>query len=427
MHSRLQRAAAAAAIGSTAALVLATAIAAPAAAAAPPVTETFFSASPTDWVVPIGVHAIDYEVIGGSGGNSWDDASLGGAPATVTGVLSVTPGDVLTVWAGEAGAAGGILSGPAGVGGDGYRPGGTGGTAGVSTRPGGGGGGSSAIAVNGTVASSVAGGGGGAGGRGGLIANCPGGDGGDAGAPGNDAQAGDSDCNPTQTGGPAGVDVEVAGQTAVNVPNNVFQNPFLGGAGGGGGGGGERGVLNTTGPTLQKNSGGGGGGGGASLGAVVEVLPWVGDGAVSITYSVAIATSMTVTATPSPAQTGEEVRIVATVANVETIDDPTGTVDFGIAGCASMALVPGTPDDGTATAVCLLTAGEAGTFDYAVVYIPTIDAPFAAAGAELQLTIEHRLPPTGQSASLAPVALGALVLLALGGAAIVARRHRTDG
>ena len=421
---RPKRAVTATTIGAVAGLALATAVvAAPAHAAAPPVTESFSSSSPTDWVVPVGVHQIGYEVVGGSGGSTWDDESLGGSPATVTGVLAVTPGDVLTIWAGEAGADGQLLSGPAGAGGAGYRAGGNGGTAGVSTRPGGGGGGSSAIAVNGTVASVVAGGGGGAGGRGGLISDCPGGDGGDAGSPGGDAQAGDDTCNPTQTGGAAGTDIDAVGQTAVNVPNNVFQNPLLGGAGGGGGGGGERGVLNTAGSALQKNSGGGGGGGGASLGDVIEVLPRTGDGSVSITYAVAYPTTVTASATPSPAQTGQEVRIVATVVNGETTDDPTGTVDFGVEGCAAVALVAGPIDDGTATATCSFTAGAPGVADHAIVYTPLLGAPYAGSGTELQLTTERVLPATGQPSSSAAVALGALAMLALGGAALVARRR----
>src|SRR5438270_2199458 len=107
------------------------------------------------FTVPSGVTSLGFDVIGGSGADgqgSFGGGGSGGSGAEVTGALAVTPGQVVTIWAGGAGQPGG---------GDGYGnpshddfDGGSGGSGyggGPTTGPGGGGGAASYIKANGSL------------------------------------------------------------------------------------------------------------------------------------------------------------------------------------------------------------------------------------------------------------------------------------
>ena len=122
-----------------------------------------YTGLPATYTVPPGVYSITFDVKGASGGQAGPAVTLGG-PTTpgcggeVTGVMSVTPGQVLNIRVGQVGANGAGLVPAAG----GYP---AGGSAAIFTGPplaGGGGGGRSDIFA-GTTAMVIAGGGGGAG------------------------------------------------------------------------------------------------------------------------------------------------------------------------------------------------------------------------------------------------------------------------
>src|SRR5688572_1411524 len=115
-----------------------------AAAPATAATQVFVDPHQT-WTVPAGVTSIHYAIAAGPGGaGGGPDAGGGGVPLIVSGTLSVSPGDTIEIWIGQAGTDGGP-DGAAGTGGSGYRPGGDGGTGGTGAGGGGGGGGSSAF------------------------------------------------------------------------------------------------------------------------------------------------------------------------------------------------------------------------------------------------------------------------------------------
>jgi len=124
-----------------------------------PVTETFnYTGGSQTFTVPAGVNSLKLEVWGAAGGYGiGSNEILGGLGAYVYGDISVTPGDLLTIYVGGVGGAGTGGSGGAA----GYNGGGSGG---YSSGGGGGGGGASDIRIGGTSLSNrviVAGGGGG--------------------------------------------------------------------------------------------------------------------------------------------------------------------------------------------------------------------------------------------------------------------------
>jgi len=405
---------------------------APAYAALPPVTDVYTDASNPTWVVPAGVHSIEYRVVGGPGGNgSGEHGGLGGDPIEITGTLFVEPGWELDIYVGQAGTDGGGTGGTPGVGGAGYRSGGDGGTSGNAARPGAGGGGSSAIEVEG-AAVVVAGGAGGGGGRGQdddiVLDACYGGTGGDSGAIGSGGTGPAIKCG-TSNPGAAGLDVFSDGSNATNVPGQgVLSGYYLAGGGGGGGAGsgGPGTYANADGPLGVRNAGGGGGAGGASLvppDATTTILVGAESGVVELTYAIEYLTIIEAVAAPNPAAPGEKVTVTATVANIETNDDPTGTVDFSIPGCEAVALVDGTAGDGESTATCTYTAGDPGTVVYGVWYTPPPGSPFAPSDTEVEVVVAKVLPATGAGESAALIGGGAAVLLLLGGMLIALRRR----
>jgi LPXTG-motif cell wall-anchored protein len=399
--------------------------AAPAAAVqvVPPVT---FLANTANWVVPVGVHSINVTAVGGAGGAGGGgvNGGAGGAGATVTSTIAVTPGETIDIYVGLAGGVGGGIFTP-GAGGGGYATGGDGAYSGFLAYSGGGGGGSSAVQVDGDLAPVViAGGGGGGGGRGGVVATCPGGAGGDGADAGENALAAGL-CNSNQLGGAAGTDAMLAGVDAVGNSDPFIANGVLGGSGGGGAGDGKAGTLNENG--IIDNSGGGGGGGGASLGGAVATGVPAGSGEVVFSYSIAYPTVITAVATPNPATSGQKITVTATVDNQEPGApgnlDPAGLVDFGIPGCTAVPLVGGTAGDGLATAKCEYTAGAPSSITYDIDYNANLDSVFAFSSTTLKIDVVAALAATGVAASsLLPVGGAALVLL-LGGALLVLRRR----
>jgi hypothetical protein len=238
-----------------------------------------YTGAPQTFTVPFGVTAVEFDVSGASGGDAylWSNAlAYGGLGGRVTGVLAVTPGEVLTIVVGGRGANGADESTP-GTGTGGYNGGGNGGAPGDSGGQGAGGGGGSDIRAGGTGLGSrvvVAAGGGGAtptilgggvgadGGAGGGIVGVDGGN-----ASGHTEWAGKG---ATATGGGAG------GSSVAAAPGSPGGLGYGGaggsvswyrnGEGGGGGGGyyGGGGGSSESAPIDLGYYGGGGGGGGGS-------------------------------------------------------------------------------------------------------------------------------------------------------------------
>jgi len=205
-------------------------------------TTTYSTAGVYTYTVPTGTTSVSIAVTGAGGGGGGSDSAgpggPGGAGTTVSGTLSVTGGDVLTLYIGGGGGAGGggqgTGAGAAGISQDpGGYAGGRGGNSGPNRGPSGGGAGGGAVTTlwkNGTRLVVAGGGGGGGGGSWNRSAY-----------PGLTNTGGSGSIN-----GAAGVD-------------------FSGdGGGGGGGGGGVDGGYGGAGGGDNDN-GGQGGGGGTSL------------------------------------------------------------------------------------------------------------------------------------------------------------------
>jgi len=205
------------------------------------------------YIVPAGVVAVDVTLSGGSGGGGGSDSGsggAGGAGAAVTARIAVTPGQVMTYVAGQAGGAGArvyctaVPPSTGGAAGAGDGAGGQGGPTGDCATTGysgegGAGGGASSVMVGGTVIRAGGGGGGG------------GGSNGQTGGAGGDAPLSLTQTAACQTAG--------AGQNGQGYVSGVD------GGGGGGGGGSYNGGQGTGGIYgIDSSQAAGGGTGGAS-------------------------------------------------------------------------------------------------------------------------------------------------------------------
>jgi len=253
------------------------------------------------WTVPAGVTQATFTLYGAAGGTDSADAP-GGSGAEVTGTLPVTPGTVLQVNVGQAGA-----SSRAAFGGGGPSGGGDGGGGGASDIRDG------ADKLAGRLL--VAGGGGGGGHDGVSIYDggfAAGGAGGDAGSPGETGASIADGCGGTLPGGGGGG----AGTSTMGGAGGAGYYPSCGGgntspnngaagskgsggaggaSGGGGGGGGYYGGGGGGGETWNEDdesSTGGGGGGASYTGTATDASvnddpaspPPGGNGEVIITY-----------------------------------------------------------------------------------------------------------------------------------------------
>ena len=217
-------------------------------------TENFnFTGSSQSWTVPPCVTSVAVSVSGASGGGT-----AGGLGATITGNITVTPGDVITIQVGGTGTGTNAT----------YGGGGSGQISGIGF-PSFAGGGASSISLNGTVII-VAGGGGGTGGgdtfSSGGNGGCP--DGtiggtnyGGGGGPGTLTSGGVGGILWASGGTPSGQNGSLGQGGNGGVDLQFGNGPGGGGGGGyyGGGGGGSDNI------SIVSFMGGGGGGGGSSL------------------------------------------------------------------------------------------------------------------------------------------------------------------
>jgi hypothetical protein len=298
-------------------------------------TQTFnYTGGMQTWTVPAGVTSITIDAVGAGGGTGANGNSSGGPTAggvggkgsKASGTLAVTPGQVLNIFVGGAGAT------PTG----GFNGGANGGNVNA-----GGGGGASDVRVGGVAAANrvIVGAGAGGGGRGGCESanTITGGTGGDGG--GNGVNASNAPTAGGVAGGGAGAigingglkGIGCAGFTGVDGLAGTAAGigglggdgqscccfsfgsiPAGGGGGGGylGGGGGGGGTAGTVGCSGNDKGGGGGGAGGSSYtggvtsGSTTNGIQ-VGNGLVTITYIASITctgstTTYTYTVNPIP-------------------------------------------------------------------------------------------------------------------------------
>jgi Bacterial Ig-like domain (group 3)/Bacterial Ig-like domain (group 2) len=312
----------------------------PASATQAPVSVTF---SPTGTVqsftVPSGVSRLSITVDGASGGSGGGStqakAGSAGQGGEVTATVSVSPGQVLTVVAGQFGVSGMSSGGGGGSGGPSNTPvldlsGGDGGKPDGSFPGGGGGGGGASGVFLGRTVLLVAGGGGGGGGAGGIVNY-------DGGSGGSNSTA---TVNPgSKAPGPAGGGGGGGGSQATTFGEFGHNaDAVTGGGGGGGGGGGYNGTGGAGGGGQGGGpfSGGGGGGGSGNsyrssspvTGGAFAASPLDGPGRVKITYTQQATTTTTVTSSNSPSIYGQLVTFTATVAPSSGSGTPRGVVNF---------------------------------------------------------------------------------------------------
>jgi hypothetical protein len=283
-------------------------------------SQTFnFTGGMQSFTVPAGVTAVTITAKGAQGGYGGGIIpGVGGFGSSASGILTVTPGDVLNIFVGGQGTTTG-----------GFNGGGNGGNLNA-----GGGGGASDVRLNSVAVAArvIVGAGGGGGGTGGCITQgLPnGGNGGDGNANGTNGMTSTSGgggfAAAGAVGGAAGIGCILGspGQTAINEIGGNGGNgqgcccvgtPGGGGGGGGqvGGGGGGGGTAGTVICNGNDKGGGGGGAGGSSFTGTLAspvfatgvqvangevVIAWTGTGCPSATR-----TLVTITVNPAPAVT----------------------------------------------------------------------------------------------------------------------------
>lgn len=200
------------------------------------------------WTVPSGVSSIQFRVIGATGGTSW--SNRGGYGESITGTLSVTPGETLFIYVGQQGSSHSSGNNAAAFNGGG-----------AGYYYGAGGGGASDIRRGGSALSNrvvVAGGGGGAGNSVGANAGFLVGDtGADAGLSGSGMNAGGGGGGTQSAGGAGGATSTMCGGAGSSGSLGQGGNGSASSAGGGGGGGGYYGGGGG-GAGCNATSGGGG-------------------------------------------------------------------------------------------------------------------------------------------------------------------------
>ncbi|QQX75632.1 MULTISPECIES: M36 family metallopeptidase [Aequorivita] len=297
---------------------------------ATPITFTYTGA-PEVFIVPAGVTEITVENWGASGADGdGSGAGIGGLGGYASGVLSVTPGDVINIFVG---------------GQDGYNGGGM-----VPGSTAGNGGGASDIRINGVTLADrvlVAAGGGG-GGSTGCVADWMGGNGGNGGAgdPGikgvDSPNGGGGFGGSLQTGGAPGIGCAgfLGGPGGDDGTGGVGQSCCCatipnGGGGGGGynvGGGGGGGSAGTTGCSGNDKGGGGGGGGGLSyIGGVTNGS--INNGVNSGNGMIVISYINTGTVTQTAGLASGDIFPVGTTTNTFEYDDgvnPVQTCSFDV-------------------------------------------------------------------------------------------------
>lgn len=415
-------------------------------------TQTFTATTAGDYqyfTVPAGVNSLQITVAGASGGSgkptpiSANPAGAGGSGGLVSGTVSVSPGQVLSLWVGHGGQEGGVYVVPlqvlGGAGGQGDPAGsnfngGNGGT--CTVDPGsctgwgdaGGGGSAGYVSVNGAPVL-VAGGGGGGGANGGSSDSFGvTGAGGAGGLGGNPSTTGVSPPYNGFTGGAGGstgLASSDGGTGADTTGNGNGPGTTDGGSGGGGGGGYTAGGGGGAGGIYFSNflnfMGGGGGGGGTSY-----VAPSVAGASFSaaangtgtdasgnngsITISYRQGTTTRVAASQNPVDPQQALIYTATVSG----GDGGGTIDFtadnqDITGCTAVPLSTGSGGSGQAT--CTTSGTYPGSHPIRAYY--SGDQTFSPSSGSLTEVVNGYASTATISSSANPAAVGQAVTFEL--------------
>ena len=262
-----------------------------------------YSASSQSFTVPAGVISVSVSMRGGAGGKGGTDGHPGGTPGRfvglIQGTINVTPGQVITVAAGQGGGSTSACVTNAGAGTSGNNPlsgydGGFGGNAGTSGCSGGGGGGGAATVIIVSGISVIAGGGGGSGG-------------------GNNIRS-DTVQNAT------------SGSTVAGTSGSAGIRPTGDGGGGGGGGGGVNGGAGGTSAKISNSAeffGYGGNAGTSTTGGISGLIASTStytessNGSVSFTYT-ADTTAPTITGPSSATGATSSISIAENTTAVHT-------------------------------------------------------------------------------------------------------------
>lgn len=328
------------------------------------------------WTVPEGVEELRVALEGAAGGETLHAPTPPSHGARLSFVLRVHEGQTLTLFSSTRGFEGAYSA--AGLGGNGYREGGSGG---AGLFSGGGGGGASAVLLDGELIAVAAGGGG----TGGATVT---------GGRGGQNSAGEQGASGGGAGGSHGGEASghgAAGETAAS--SSAFNG------GGGGGGGYEGGGGGHASPT--SSSGGGGGGSGTSWvhpsaqQATFGVAGFA-TGGVSIAYGTPTRTRLTMPATVvygSAASAEIEVTTVGDPADV-----PYGSVELVTGDGLSLATAP---LDAEGRARIDIDALSTGAYELTARYVPgvgsshgtsSVTAPFTVepVPADVSLSLSHR-------------------------------------
>lgn len=381
-------------------------------------TTFYYSPNFQHFTVPSGVSAVHFDVIGGSGANGQGSygAGSGGSGAEVTGDISVSPGSVLTIWAGGAGQPGGGYGyGNAfhddfdgGSGGSGY---------GITTGNGGGGGAASYVVLPAGIIA-LAGGGGGGGGGGTVGTSAGNGSDGAYLSSHQDLYGWEAD---TASGGNGG------GGAQGGNPDAGTDNGADGGGGGdgflfGGGGGGGGGGYVTCGLVACYSAGGGGrggvgsgGGGGAggnsyadasATGVSFKSSASSPGAAGQITLSYSYGSAIQVTSSSATTGPGQPVTLEADV----NPSDGGGTVTFTsdgtvIPGCSDLPFAAGGGSEWLTS--CSTSSLPSGTHRITGTY--SGDGTYAGSSWTIMETVLQTATSTSLSSSANPSLTGRAV------------------
>jgi hypothetical protein len=286
------------------------------------------------YTVPNGVTQLKVTLYGAAGGVVWGTSAAYGGETQ--GVISVTPGEVLTIIVGGVGSPNNVLNGGAG----GYGGGGAGGTS--TVWDGGAGGGGASEILNGGTVLAVAGGGGGGG-----YYTSAGSGGGTTGGNGYSSGGSDGGSGGTQSGGGAGGGNGTAGSSLTGgTGGNNSRGGGSAGAGGGGGGGGYYGGGGGGYDTYGVAGAGGGGSAYVPAGGTTTSGVESGNGQATITPLASIvqiqsgATSETLATTGDTIQTTTNSSTAFQVQNASgtsilTADTTNSRIDIGTNGTAT--------------------------------------------------------------------------------------------
>jgi len=400
-------------------------------------SQTFnYTGQAQTFTVPTGVTQLSYIVAGGAGGGGYasmagEQGGSGGDGTVVSGTLSVTPGEQLTIDVGSQGgnasssrvSCGGANTqydgGAAGSNPNASYDGGAGGNGEcapvASTGGGGGGGGAASVILDASNQALVVAAGGGGGGGAGEAALY------DGGAGGSNSGGGNGSGTSAGAGGQQGSEASSSGGAGgTYVPPVALQD-----AGGGGGGGG--GINGGAGGSPGGFGGGGGGGGGSGSStsgtSITDTATNTGNGYVELSWTTpppqpTLSASVSATSSPNPAYVGNNVTFSVSVSGSGSSSPVTGTAYVEAPGMlvppmTSIPVVATVPiNNGTGSVTLpvqdvatILQQEDGGASPYGVTSLPVVfygSGSWQGVDASSSVGVDLSLDPTSTSLAVTP-------------------------